>query len=298
MTKGHCAAWDTRMSSRTEVTLEPCFVLHQKAYRDTSALVEIFSSQYGRVGLVARGVKSSKSKTRGLLQPFTPLLISWGGRGELQTLKAVEARDRAMTLPHRWVMSGFYINELLMRLLMRHDPHPSLFNQYECTLKLLCYMANSEQSPGERLPQERLEGEKVSQLQREHQRVLRLFEKKLLDELGYGLVLDHDVETGTPIEKEKYYQYYLEKGPVLLKTNELKTNELKTNDSDIRETSGFYNQWVEIKGESLLSLAQDQLDDATTLKETKRLMRCVLAGYLGEKPLYSRQLFKHSRPAG
>jgi len=266
------------MNSRTEVTLEPCFVLHQKAYRDTSALVEVFSRQYGRIGLVARGVKSSKSKTRGLLQPFSPLLVSWGGRGELQTLKAVEARERAMALPHRWVMSGFYLNELLMRLLMRNDPHVALFDQYECTLKLLCYLANSEQSSGEQ----------GNQLQSEHQRVLRLFEKKLLDELGYGLVLDHDVETGTPIEKEKYYQYYIEKGPVLSETRVSGTG----------ETSGVYNQRVEIKGASLLSLAQDQLDDAMTLKETKRLMRYVLAGYLGEKPLYSRQLFKHSRPAG
>jgi len=281
------------MNSNTEVILEPCFVLHQKAYRDTSALVEVFSRQYGRVGLVARGVKSSKSKTRGLLQPFVPLLVSWGGRGELQTLKAVEASERAMALPHRWVMSGFYLNELLMRLLIRHDPHMALFDQYECTLKLLCYLANSEHSPGEQSSDELLSGEQGNQLQSEHQRVLRLFEKKLLDELGYGLVLDHDVETGTPIEKEKYYQYYLEKGPVLSDTSDSGPG-----DADIRETSGFYNQRVEIKGASLLSLAQDQLDDAMTLKETKRLMRYVLAGYLGEKPLYSRQLFKHSRPAG
>lgn len=291
------------MSSNTEVTLEPCFVLHQKAYRDTSALVEVFSRQYGRVGLVARGVKSSKSKIRGLLQPFSSLLVSWGGRGELQTLKAVEAKERAMALPHRWVASGFYLNELLMRLLMRNDPHVALFDQYECTLKLLCYLANSEQSSGERLPEELLQGEKGNQLQNEHQRVLRLFEKKLLDELGYGLVLDHDVETGTPIEKEKYYQYYIEKGPVLLKTNGSDTSDPGlgkpgSRSPGIRETSGFYNQRIEIKGASLLSLAQDQLDDAITLKETKRLMRYVLAGYLGEKPLYSRQLFKHSRPAG
>ncbi|NOX43203.1 MAG: DNA repair protein RecO [Gammaproteobacteria bacterium] len=243
------------------VELAPCYVLHQKAYRDTSALLEVFSRQYGRIGLVARGIKSSKSKIKGLLQPFVPLLLSWGGKGDLQTLKTAEANGLAMTLPHRWVMSGFYLNELLIRLTIRHDPHADLYGQYECTLKLLCHLAHCEQK---------------DEVQSEHQRTLRLFEKHLLADLGYGLMLDHDAESDIPIEKEEYYQYYPEKGPVLI------------TDRNAKSTNGG----VSVKGASLLSLAQDKLDDAESLQEIKRLMRAVLSCYLGTKPLYSREMFR------
>jgi len=244
------------------VDLDSCYVLHQTAYRDSSALVDVFSRQHGRIGLVARGIKSSKSKMRGLLQPFSPSLISWGGRGDLQTLKTVEAHGLATVLPHRWVMSGFYLNELLLRLTTRHDPHIDLYDHYECTLKLLGHLASCEKS---------------DEVQNEHQRVLRLFEKNLLIELGYGLMLDYDAESGKPIENDEYYQYYLEKGPVLVSAD------VTTNGSALV-----------VKGASLLSLAQDKLDDADSLQETKRLMRTILSSYLGHKPLHSREMFQQT----
>ncbi len=256
------------------VDLQPCYVLHQKAYRDTSALVDVLSRQYGRVSLVAKGIKSSKSKMRGVLQPFFPLLISWCGKGDLQTLKTAEAHGLALTLPQRWVMSGFYLNELLMRLTIRHDPHANLYDRYDCTLKLLCQLANSEQNKA---------------TQNEHQKVLRLFEKYLLSELGYGLLLDHDAESGKPVEKEGNYQYHLEKGPVLIKNDWVNGNGLAHGLTKSTNASG-----LTVKGASLLSLAQDELDDTVSLQETKQLMRAVLSRYLGSKPLYSRDMFKQT----
>jgi len=255
------------------VDLQPCYVLHQKAYRDTSALVDVFSREYGRVTLVARGVKSSKSKLRGVLQPFSPLLVSWGGRGDLQTLKTVEANGVALALPQRWVMSGFYLNELLMRLTIRHDQHISLYDHYERTLELLSQLAGGEQNEAS---------------QNEHQRVLRLFEKSMLSELGYGLLLDHDAESGHPVEFKEYYRYILEKGPVLL--NVAWRNGVEDSLPNRNNVGG-----ITLKGASLLSLAQDKLDDTDALQETKRLMRAVLACYLGNKPLYSRDMFNKPR---
>ncbi len=256
------------------VDLASCYVLHQKAYRDTSALLEVFSREHGRVGLVARGIKSSKSKMKGLLQPFTPLLLSWVGKGDLQTLKTVETNGFALTLPHRWVASGFYLNELLMRLTIRHDPHVNLYDRYDHTLRTLCQLARSEQNKA---------------IQNEHQKALRLFEKYLLSELGYGLMLDHDAESGKPVENEENYQYHLEKGPVLLKNGSVNAmahglvNKTNASALTVRLT---------LKGASLLSLAHDKLDDTVSLQETKRLMRAVLSRYLGSKPLYSRDMFK------
>lgn len=276
-----------------DVTLEPCYVLHQRAYRDTSALVDVFSKEHGRIGLVARGVKSSKSKLRGLLQPFTPLLISWGGKGDLQTLKSIESTGLAMNLTGRWVMSGFYLNELLMRLLIRHDPHASLFNHYESTLKLLSTIAGIAAGTAASTEANNDEKESVSG---QHQRILRLFEKNLLHELGYGLILDHDVESGVAIEIGKNYQYYPEKGPVLSSTAFSTGSGAGSVGNEVRESEfhGSYHRTVkiQIQGDSLISLAQDKLDDPLALQESKRLMRTILSGYLGSKPLQSREMFK------
>ena len=263
------------MSSRHEVSLTPCYVLHQRAYRDTSVIVDVFSSQYGRVGLVARGIKSSKSKLRGLLQPFTPILVSWSGRGELQSLKTVESNGKAVHLPGSWLMSGFYLNELLVRMLIRHDTHEDLYHRYETTLRMLDELSGQQYSdPGQ-----------SEQVSGEHQRVLRLFEKYLLDELGFGLMLEQDADSGEPIDMAGSYQYFLEKGPVL--------NMGAHQDSVAEPVFGHatHNTYgIPISGASLLSLAQDDLRNEEVLKECKRLMRLVVANYIGSKPLYSREM--------
>ena len=143
------------------VKLQPAWVLHSRPYRDSSALLEILSAEYGRMGLIGRGTRrrSRGGSESALLQPFAPLLLSFSGRGELRTLTGVEAAGAALTLRGERLFSGMYINELLVRLLHRDDPHPRLFALYGQALEAL-----SEHDP--------VDG------------ILRRFELVLLDELG------------------------------------------------------------------------------------------------------------------
>ncbi|RZU98192.1 DNA repair protein RecO [Spiribacter vilamensis] len=164
-----------------DASLEPGFILHTRAYRDTSLLLEVLSRSHGRVGLVARGARGRKSRTTGLLQPFQPLALSWRSRGEMGSLREVEPAGRPFALKGRRLVSGLYANELLMRLLGREDPHPGLFEHY---LNLLEALA-------EAVP------EAV---------VLRGFERDLLGLLGYGLPLARDTEDA-PLEPTRWYRY-------------------------------------------------------------------------------------------
>jgi len=163
--------------SSKQIVLQPAYVLHQRAYRDTSAIVELFTPEHGRIGVVARGIKRPKSPWRGLLQPFQPLLVSWRGRGELKTLADVEAQGMALQLSSQPLVSGFYLNELLMRLVARFDAQLTLFGCYDASLRALAVVQDDVAL----------------------ERVLRYFERDLLAALGYALVLDCEVETGRPL---------------------------------------------------------------------------------------------------
>jgi DNA repair protein RecO (recombination protein O) len=182
---GHWAAF----VNRQKIQLTPGYLLHQRPYRESSALLEVFTETHGRVGLVARGIRSARSKQRGELQPFRALRLSWQGRGELGTLTGVEADGVTNPLRGQALYSGFYLNELLVRLLARHDPHPLLFAAYNDSLCAL------------------MQGKTVEP-------VLRLFEMRLLQEAGYGLQLEFEAETGEALNADALYDYHLESGPV------------------------------------------------------------------------------------
>ena len=173
------------------VSLEAGWVLHTRPYRETSLLVEALSREHGRVGLVARGARGAKSRLRGVLQPLQPLMLSWVGRGELCTLTGAEPMGAPPVISATCLSHTFYLQELLLRLLQRNDPHPGLFDAYGQALHRLSDPSLSVES------------------------TLRVFENALLHELGYGLVLDRDVGEGNPIEAEQSYTYCLEHGPVL-----------------------------------------------------------------------------------
>ncbi|MCG8325074.1 MAG: DNA repair protein RecO, partial [Thiotrichales bacterium] len=111
-----------------------CFVLHTRPYRETSLLVEVFSSLAGRISLVVRGARGGKKSRQALLQPYQKILLGWYGRGEMGTVNHMEAGDCVYSLRGRKLISGFYVNELLMRLLHRHEAHPELFRDYETAL--------------------------------------------------------------------------------------------------------------------------------------------------------------------
>ena len=244
--------------SRSHVILQPAYVLHSTPYRDTSVLLEIFTPDYGRIGLVARGVRSAKSRLRSVLQPFRPLLISWYSKGDLGTLTAAEVdmeEGFAARLDGRVLMSGFYLTELLLRLLHRHDPHPASFHSYGLALRKLVLAEDDVML----------------------QQALRIFEKELLQDIGYGLVLDRDVVTGEPVAAQGMYRYHLEKGPERMEC---------VSAAHIANTLG-----IVLQGHTLLGLAHNELVQGDVLHEAKKLLRKLLAVHLGRQPLRSRELY-------
>ena len=228
---------------KTELT--PAFVLHQRPYRETSLLLDIFSEQYGRVSLVAKGVRSKKRSQTGILQLYQPLLLSWTGRGELQTLTAAEVDKPRYILQANSALCGLYINELMVKLLPLNLPESELFTAYQNVLS-------------------GLQNEENTEIQ------LRLFEKHLLSCLGYGLVIDRDVETQQLINEQSHYLYRPDSG--LYRYNE-----------GMNEPS--------ISGRSLQHLMNECDFDKQSLSEIKQLMRSVIHFYLDGKPLQSRALF-------
>ncbi|MFO1352103.1 MAG: DNA repair protein RecO [Gammaproteobacteria bacterium] len=174
------------------IVLQPAFILHRRAYRDTSLLIDVFSRDGGRLALVGRGARASKSRWAGVLQPFRPLLLSWSGKGEVKTLSAAEEAGSAILLPVTRVLSGLYLNELLLRLLARYDPHPGIFAAYRM---VLAELANTDA---------------------DEEAALRRFEKCLLAEIGYGLRLDREADTHAPIQPDRLYRYLPNHGAVAI----------------------------------------------------------------------------------
>jgi DNA repair protein RecO (recombination protein O) len=168
---------------------EPGFVLHAYPYKETSLIVEAFTRRFGRVGLLARGARRPRSMLRGVLLAFHPLRLTWTTSAELGTLISAEWGGGQPTLAGVGLMCGFYINELLLRLLPRDDAHEALFDAYGAALSRLA--AGEAQAS-----------------------VLRSFERRMLAELGYAPVLDRDAANGAEIEAAKHYAYEAERGPV------------------------------------------------------------------------------------
>lgn len=225
--------------------LEPAYVLHRRPYRETSLLIEALSRDHGRVGLVARGALGERSRLRAALQPFRPLLLSWSGRHDLMTLTGAEATGSPPLEGHR-LLAGLYLNELLIRLLPRLDPHPTVYDAYANALADLTRDDDEET-------------------------VLRVFEKRLLEALGYGMVLGGRDCTGRPLDPERTYRYQVETGPV----------------PDDHTADG-----VTVRGATLLAVAEERIPDRLLAREAKQLMRYVLRHYLGDRPLQSRSLFQ------
>jgi len=167
---------------------EPAFVLHSYPYRETSIIVEALTSARGRIALVARGARRPRSELRGVLQAFQPLALSWNGAGELKTLIRAEWRGGLPLVTGSALLCGFYLNELLLKLLPREDPHPRLFDDYEAALRRLA--SGEPQAP-----------------------VLRGFEVQLLSEMGYAMPLTHEADTGRPIDPHARYYYAFDRGP-------------------------------------------------------------------------------------
>jgi len=163
------------------------FVLHRWPYKETSLLVEAFTREDGRIAMVARGAKRPRSELHGVLQAFQPVSVSWYGAGELKTLLRAEWRGGLPLLSGPALLCGFYLNELMIKLLPREDPHPRLFDAYRSALASLA--RGDAQAP-----------------------VLRRFEVGLLAELGYALELAVEADSGAAIDPGARYHYAFDKG--------------------------------------------------------------------------------------
>lgn len=175
------------MKPGERIALAPAYVLQAHAWRETSSIIEVFSREHGRLGLVALGARRPRTAWRPWLRPFQPLLLSWVGGRELATLTGAEPRAAAAPLSPPALLSGFYLNELLLRLVPRHDPQAELFDHYAQALSNLATSVRSG---------------------------LRLFERELLAALGYGLNLERDAASGEPLRAGAWYRYVPERGPL------------------------------------------------------------------------------------
>ncbi|MFH0934683.1 MAG: DNA repair protein RecO [Pseudomonadota bacterium] len=234
-------------ASKQRIQDESAFVLHSYPFRETSLVLEVFSRQHGRVPLVARGARRPRSALRGLLMSFQPLSLSWFGKHELRTLHGAEWQGGQPQLQGTALMCGFYLNELLLNLMARDDPHESLFDYYLQTLR--------------RLAQEE-----------DHAFTLRCFEKHMLQELGYALLLESEADSGRPIVPERTYRYILERGAIA-----------ETADS---------TQGMPVAGKTLLDMAADDYRDANSARQSKLLMRMLLDHHLAGKTLHTRELMR------
>jgi DNA repair protein RecO (recombination protein O) len=233
---------------------EAAFVLHAYPYRETSLIVEAFTAGFGRVAMVARGAKRPRSEVRGLLQAFQPLALSWTGGGELKTLIKAEWRGGLPLLNGSALLCGFYLNELLLKLLAKEDAHAGLFDDYAAALKVLATESGAAAQAT----------------------VLRRFEVRLLAAMGYAMQLTRDVDNAA-IDPTRLYHYAPDRGPRLVVAH-------------VAREPGAHPRLV--RGTTLLALAAGSFPDAEIAAEAKRLMRDVLDHHLEERRIISRRVVR------
>ena len=239
---------------KRRVANEPAFLLHRRPYTESSVLIDLFSRHHGRMVLIAKGARKLKSRWRGALWPFQPLVAAWSGRGEVKTVTGMDGEGSSFGLRGKALYCGYYMNELVLRLLYRFDPNEVVFDSYRNALARLSTEADQE-------------------------RVLRIFEKQLLRDLGYGMHLVRDADGGSPIDPEQCYRYRPDAGPLQY--------------SDINDNG----DGVRVHGTTLLALEEEIEFDERTRRESKRLIRSVLDYHLGGKALRTRIIYGQMFPS-
>jgi DNA repair protein RecO (recombination protein O) len=224
------------------ILLAPGYILHHRPYRDTSRILEVLVRDHGRLTLFARGVRGPKPRFGGVLQPFDLLLLSFHTGREAGQLTAAESAESAPPLPAGSLMAGFYLNELLLKLTARHDPVPEIFEDYRRALGGL------------------REGGVEA--------VLRLFEKRLLEAVGYGVDLTAEARTGKAIEAEGFYRFKASEGLI----------PAREGDADA------------VAGSSLFALAREELEGGRALEDARRVLKVALAERLEGKELSTRKV--------
>lgn len=231
------------------VEQQSAFILKSQAFNESSSIHQLFTRDYGVISVISKGSKAKKSKQGSLLQPFNALIVSWLGKSELKTLISVEQDEYIPNLSGTCLFCGFYINELILCLLHKHDVHPRLFDLFKTVLKQLSAADRVEIN-------------------------LRKFEKDLLEEIGYGLVLNVEAQSDVPVQTHKLYYYQAEHGVV---------------DAHNKRSEKAYS------GGMLLNLHNNTLSDKVELREAKSLMRSLIDYQLAGKVLKSRELFRQTK---
>ena len=231
------------------VESEPGFILHTIPYRETSLLVDLLTLNHGRVRCVAKGFrKPNKKGIAKTLFPYTEHHFQWRGRGELKTLIQADPIQAPVFLTQESLFVGLYINELLYKLLHQNDPHQSLYHFYQ---QLMAHLSLSDLDQAE----------------------LRRFEMQLLDELGYGLVLDAEADSGQAVLAENLYYYIPDQGLKLIQD---------------QITDNTYA----LSGADIIALSRGELEQTSVLRTAKQLTRQVIDFYLDGKELNSRELYR------
>jgi DNA repair protein RecO (recombination protein O) len=245
------------------------YVLHSYPYRETSLILQVWTEKHGRLGLVARGARRPKSAMRAVLVPFQPLSLDWFGRGELRTLKTAEAAAPATPLAGNSLLSAFYLNELLLKLTTRDDPHEGLFAAYDeaiAALRGISRLGVRGAAP--------VVAEPSADPPRAVEPVLRQFELRLLQELGYALELAREAANGPAIVAERIYWYVLERGAVPAGEGDTPGNA------------------VRLRGQTLIDLECGRLQDPLTVTQAKQLMRLLINHSLNGQELATRALVR------
>lgn len=231
------------------ILLAPGYILHHRPYRDTSRILEVLARDHGRLTLFARGVRGPKPRFGGVLQPFDLLLLSFQAGREAGQLTAAEAAESAPPLPAGSLMAAFYLNELLLKLTARHDPMAEVFDDYRRALGGL--------RSGRRI-----------------EAVLRVFEKRLLEALGYGVDLTSEARTGRAIEAGGFYRFQASQGLVPAREGDAEA----------------------VAGSSMMALAGEDLGEelgegrGRVLEDARRVLKAVLAERLEGKELTTRRV--------
>ena len=231
------------MRNPRRIALAPAYILHHRPFRETGRIFEVLTREDGRLSVFARGVRGPKARLAAVLQPFRLLLLSWSGRGDAPSLTGAESAGACTALPVLCLLSGFYLNELVLQLTTRHDPQPALFDAYHHAIQSL------------------KEGAPLAP-------TLRVFEKRLLQILGYGLDLGTEAMSGRPIEPQGYYHF--RPGEGLFPTDAARPDA--------------------IAGRSLASLETEQLAEARELKDARSLLQAALAHCLDGRELATRSV--------
>ena len=269
-----------------DTVLQAAYVLHYTPFRDTSFIVDFFTLEQGRIGLVARGARSAKSRTRALYQPFRPVLVTWiAGKGDLHTLTGIEESGPALDMGNNALACGYYLNELVLRLVGKSQAMPELFAHYALALANLSAVSGSGDAGS---------GDAGSGVNEDIEIILRSFELQLLSALG--LLPDFTrLADGCKVDRDQSYRYFPENALTILdvsgQTDQKSIMKSGMTTPDTHPDGVTPDKGIKVSGATLHALASLDFSNSTTLAEAKPLMRHVLRTHLGDRPLRSREMF-------